>query len=316
MTVMDKRFYYSINVGKDNPAIIGKCFIFTGAIIGFWSVFAFLLAKGFITMSENALLALVSLFSGGLTLFLAWVFTLPIFKKAASSVKVQAKIIDVKDGQIRNSMNNTVQTTETYTPVVEYEFSGTTYQTELMSSSTFCPEIGTTFELNVSKKDPKKVVTNGNVVFSAIATFVFSCAAILIAIPGIRVLMGYSSGFSTSSNTVTGTADVGEFSIIGGGLALIFFLIGIGICASLKKKGSKKKLMETGIKKTGKIVHISVNENTIINGNNPVKLTCFVEGKNLEIKAKTPAGVTTFREGQLINIYFDPADNSRFYADL
>ena len=62
---MDKQFYYSINVGKDHPAIIGKCFIFTGAIIGFWSVFAFLLAKGFITMSENALIALVSLFSGG-----------------------------------------------------------------------------------------------------------------------------------------------------------------------------------------------------------------------------------------------------------
>ena len=95
-----------------------------------------------------------------------------------------------------------------------------------------------------------------------------------------------------------------------------WLLLGIIICVVTKKRHVKGKLKETGIKKTAIILDVKINENVEINGENPVKLTCSLDGQTFILKTKTQSQKCKYRMGNIIDIYFDPNNEKKYFADL
>lgn len=315
MKVMEKSAGYSIDVGKDNPYAAGIGFLVAGGIITLIMVFIVCMGLGIIQMSPEQGLTLVSLFSGGLTLAIILCFTLPIFHRASNAEKVTGKIVDVT--VITHTSNG--RRYSYYSPVVEYDYEGKHYKKELASSSTKEPEIGEEINLKVYTKNPNKVLNTKEVVFSAFMTVIFSAMALVFSIPGILNLTGNGNLMNwESAETSTNTAGGLELPalLIGFGLAFLFTLIGIIICVATKKKHGKAQLKETGIKKEYIITEISINTNVEINGENPVVVTCYSNGSSLTLKAKTSSRKFKFHEGDKIDIYFDPNNEKKFFADF
>ena len=318
MTVYEKNYSRSLSADTDNPYVVGGAFLAAGVIIGIVTLFAISVSTGILQLSERSVLAIVSIFSGVLTLGIVLCFTVPVFIKASNSEKVTGKIV----GENESPQFQPGQTGENYTSystVVEYDFEGVHYKRKLPSQSSVRPEIGSDIELIIYRKNPEKLITKGDVVLSVIFTIVFSIAAFLFALPGINALRGIS-GFEVTNTAVSGNPDAKDFAfifgLIGGGLALLFLLIGIGFLASENKKKGKLDLRTEGIKKTCMVLDVYVNENTYINGRNPVKITLSDEGKTFIAKTKAEPGCVKQKAGDKIDVYFDPNNEKNFYADL
>ena len=315
MKVLEKSAGYSISVGKDNPYVVGIGFLVAGGIMALILVFLVCLGLGIIQMTEDQVLTLVSLFSGGLTLALILCFTLPIFHRAANADKVPGKIVDIETYMHTNNGRRY----ESYSPVVEYDYEGQHYKKELASSSTKKPDIGGEINLKIYRKNPNKVIVTKEVVFSAFMTVVFSAMAVAFSIPGILNLTGNGSLMNwdtAESSTVGGGGIDGPAFLILLGFTILFTLIGIIICVITKKGKGKKNLIETGIKKEYMITEVSINTNVEINGENPVVITCFCEGSSLTLKTKTHSLKCKFHEGDKINVYFDPENEKKYAADF
>ena len=315
MKVLEKSAGYSISVGKDNPYVVGIGFLVAGGIMALILGFLVCLGLGIIQMTEDQVLTLVSLFSGGLTLALILCFTLPIFHRAANADKVPGKIVDIETYMHTNNGRRY----ESYSPVVEYDYEGQHYKRELDSSSTKRPEIGNEINLKLYRKNPNKIVTTKDVVFCAFMTVVFSVMGVIFAIPGILNLTGNGSLMNwdtAESSTVGGGGIDGPAFLILLGFTILFTLIGVIICVVVKKGKGKKNLIETGIKKEYLITGVSINTNVEINGENPVVITCYCEGSSLTLKTKTHSLKCKFHEGDKINVYFDPENEKKYAADF
>ena len=315
MKVYEKSAGYGISAGKDNPYVVGIGFLVAGGIMALILLFMVCLGLGIIQMTEEQVLTLVSLFSGGLTLALILCFTLPVFHRAANSDKVTGKIVNIEAyPHIYKGRSY-----ETYSPVVEYDYEGQHYKRELDSSSSKRPEIGNEINLKLYRKNPNKVVTTKDVVFCAFMTVVFSAMGVIIAIPGILNITGNGSLMNwdiDESSTVGGGGIEWTSFLILFGFTFLFTLIGVIICVVIKKKNGKEKLKETGIKKEYMITGVSINTNVEINGENPVVLTCYCEGNSLTLKTKTMFRKFKFHEGDKIDVYFDPQNEKKYFADF
>lgn len=312
MTVMEKSAGYSISVGKDNPYVVGIGFLVAGGIMALILVFLVCLGLGIIQMTEEQVLTLVSLFSGGLVLALILCFTLPIFHRAANADKVPGKIVDIETYMHTNNGRRY----ESYSPVVEYDYEGQHYKKELASASTKKPEIGNEINLKIYRKNPNKVIVTKEVVFSAFMTVVFSAMAVAFSIPGILNLTGNGSLMDLENAEPVEGGIEGPALFILLGFTILFTLIGVIICVVTKKKNGKERLKETGIKKEYMITEVSINTNVEINGENPVVVTCYCDGKSLTLKTKTSSRKFKFHEGDKIDIYFDPNNEKKFFADF
>ena len=303
MTIKQENYSYGISYGKDNPYIFGIACIIAGVALGLPMLFVVLIQQGIIHMSETAIVQAISLYAGGITVALALSMTLPKLVPASHAVKITGKIADFTTG----SSSRSGQTV--YSPVVEYEYEGQLYRAELSSWSSNQPVIGNPVSLRVNPKKPNKIVSKKEVVFCVIALVVFSAAGVLFGSLGF-IIKDWESQ-SSSSN-----ADAEFGFIIWGGFVAFWLLLGIIICLVTKKKHSKQTLKETGIKTSCMIVDVNVNENVEINGMNPAKLTCSADGKMYTIKTKVTPDKCEYRAGQTIDLYFDPNNDKRFYADI
>ena len=155
--------------------------------------------------------------------------------------------------------------------------------------------------------------------FCAFMTVVFSAMGVIFAIPGILNITGNGSLMNwdiDESTTVGGGGIDGPALFILLGFTILFTLIGVIICVVIKKKNGKEKLKEIGIKKEYMITGVSINTNVEINGENPVVVTCYCEGNSLTLKTKTMFRKFKFHEGDKIDVYFDPQNEKKFFADF
>ena len=73
--------------------------------------------------------------------------------------------------------------------------------------------------------------------------------------------------------------------------------------------------MENGIRKYCQIIEVDAKTNVEVNGQNPVKIICSVEGETITIK-RNLFWRNQYKVGDRIMVYFDPDNEKRFYADL
>ena len=303
MTIKQESYSYGISYGQDNPYIIGIACIIAGVALGLPMLFGLLIQQGIIQMSEEAIIKTISLYVGGITIALGLSMTLPKLVPAAHAVKITGKIADFTTGSSSRSGQ------ATYSPVVEYEYEGQLYKADLSSWSSKQPVIGNPVSLRVNPKKPGKVISAKEVVFCIIALLVLTAAGVLVGSLGF-VVKGWESQPSSSN------ADAGFGLIIWGGFVAFWLLLGIIICLVTKKKHSKQSLKKTGIKTSCMIIDVNVNENLFVNGMNPAKLTCSADGKMYTIKTKVTPEKCEYRAGNTIDLYFDPTNEKRFYADI
>ena len=238
--------------------------------------------------------------------------SLPIFHRAANADKVTGKIVDIETlSQTYRGRNY-----DSFSPVVEYDYEGQHYRRELSLSSPKRPELGNEINLRVYKKNPTKIVTAKEVVFSAFMTVIFSAMAVAFSIPGILTLTGNGNLINWDTSEPVESGIEWPALLIGFGFAFVFTLIGVIICLVIKKENGKERLKETGIKKEYLITDISINTNIEINGEYPVVLTCHRDGKALTLKTKTFFRKFKFHKGDKIDIYFDPNNEKKFVADF
>ena len=306
MTVMQKQASYGITYGKDNPYVFGIACIIAGVALAIPLLFVLCLHSGIIQMSSRGVAISISMYAGLLTIALILAMTIPKFKQAANAVKIQATVVDFKN--IINKHG------PVFYPIVKYEYNGQTYTIELDSWSSKQPNLGSEMQIRINPNKPDKIVTKGELIFSIFSLIIFTGAGIIFGSIGF-LIDGSTSQIDTESLN-SNSGDMGFFSLIWGGFIVFWLLLGIIICVVTKKRQGKQLLKETGIKTTSIIVDVRVNESVEINGENPVKLTCSADGKMYTIKTKVTPGKCQYRAGQTIDLYFDPNNSKRFFADI
>lgn len=306
MKLASKQASYGISYGQDNPYIFGIACIIVSVALALPLLFVLFLQSGIIQMSPKGVIITISMYVGVLTIALVLSMTIPKFKQAAKAVKISATVVDYK-----NIINNHGPV---YYPIVKYEYNGQTYTTQLDSWSSSQPIVESKMIIRINPKNPNKIVTKGEVIFSIFALIIFTGAGILFGSIGFIASESNTQVNIEPSNTNSGDMNIGL--IIWCSFIAFWLLLGIIICLVTKKRQGKQSLKETGIKTTGIIVDVNVNTSVEINGENPVKLTCSANGKMYTIKTKVTPGKCKYRAGQTIDLYFDPNNEKRFLADL
>ncbi|MCR4714934.1 MAG: DUF3592 domain-containing protein [Treponemataceae bacterium] len=306
MKIKEANYSYGISYGQDNPYIIGIACIIAAVALAIPFVFALCLSSGIIKMSPKGVIISISMYAGLLTIALILSMTIPKFRQAANAVKITGSVVNFKS--IINKYGHV------YYPIVKYEYNGQPYTIQLDSWSSSQPSIGSEIPIRVNPKKPHKLVTKGELVFSIIALVIFTCAGILFCSIGFM-----ANESNTQINTEALSTNSGDMSI---GLIIwisfiaFWLLLGIIICVVTRIRHGKHSLKETGIKTTCLIIDVNVNTSVEINGENPVKLTCSDKDKTFTVKAKASPGEYKYRTGNKIDIYFDPNNSKKFFADL
>lgn len=306
MKLASKHASYGISYGQDNPYIIGIACIIASVALALPLLFVLCLKYGIIQMSPKGVIITISMYAGVLTIALVLSMTIPKFKQAAKAVKMTGKVVDFKG--IINKHGHV------YYPIIEYEYNGQNYTVQLDSWSSSQPSVGSEMEIRINPKKPNKIVTKGELIFSIFALIIFTGAGILFGSIGFIASESNTQVNIEPSNTNSGDMKIGL--IIWCSFIVFWLLLGIIICIVTKKRQGKKSLKETGIKQSGIIVDVKVNESIEINGEYPVKLTCSADGRIYTIKTKTFSHKCKYRIGNTIDIYFDPNNEKKFLADL
>lgn len=317
-TVAGAAIYEEVASTRKNPYKTGIIFVVVGILIFVIGAVTSIFMVGIIKVPDWAFAAGVSIFSGLLTMAIVLCFTIPAIKQAMGSEKIEAKVIGYTEQTVSGRNGNM----RMYAPVVEYTYEGKTYSdVELSSLSSFKPKEGSTRRILVSTKDPTQVMLPRRVWFMVFASIMFTGAATIFAIPGIKMIQARDVQFS--DNVVvevkeTGTEDAKKFATLWfwglTGFALVFGGIGAGVCIHTKKKEEHKKFLESCIKKTVKVTNIEINEKVEINGLNPTKITCSDEyGKTYLYKTTSFRG--TYQIGEELEVYVDPEDSEKYYFD-
>ena len=306
MKVSQMQASYGISYGRDNPYIIGIGCIIASVALALPLLFVLCLQSGIIQMSPKGVIITISMYAGVLTIALILSMTIPKFKQAANAVKITGKIVDFKS--IINKHGHV------YYPIVEYDYNGQSYTVQLDSWSSSHPSVGSEMEIRINPKKPNRIVTKGEIVFCIFALIVFTGAGILFGSIGFIANESNTQINTESLNTNTGDMKIGL--IIWCSFIAFWLILGIIICVVTKKRHGKQSLKETGIKTSCTIVDVNINTAVEINGENPVKLTCSVNGKMYTVKTKTYFHKCKYCAGNKIDIYFDPNNEKKFLADL
>lgn len=302
MKLASKQASYGISYGQDNPYIFGIACIIVSVALALPVIFLLCLNTGIIQMSPQSVIITISMYAGVLTIGIVLSMTFPKFKQAAKAVKITGKVVDSKS--VINRYGHV------YYPIVEYEYNNQNYTIQLDSWSSSQPSVGFEMEIRIDPKKPNKIVTKGELVFSIFALIIFTGAGILFGSIGFLINASNSQMEAKSFN-------FDSFGLVIWCSFIVFWLLlGIIICIVTKKRQGKKSLKETGIKTTGTIVDVNVNTSVEINGENPVKLTCSVDGKMYTVKAKTFLQKCKYRAGDKLDFYFDPNNSKKYLVDL
>ena len=214
--------------------------------------------------------------------------------------KITARVIELLDNQ------------QEYASVVEYNYNGRDYTKQLASWSTLRPFVGSTVKLRINPQQPEKIASFGELIFSIFAVVIFSIGSIIFLVLGIKAP---SSNMEVTYNPSAYSSDNHIGLIIWIGFILVFLLIGIIYCIWVKNRSGNQTLMENGIRKYCQIIEVDAKTNVEVNGQNPVKIVCSVEGETITIK-RNLFWRNQYKVGDGIYVYFDPDNEKRFYADL
>lgn len=113
-------------------------------------------------------------------------------------------------------------------------------------------------------------------------------------------------------------AGVQSFAMI---FSLVFVAVGavVGVVPAVKLS-KRKKLKETGEQGTAIITNVDIDRSVRINKRHPYKAQCeFTDPVTGEKYLYSSEGVMSdirHLQGQLVTVYYDPADRSRYYVDL
>ena len=302
MKLASKQASYGISYGQDNPYIFGIACIIVSVALALPVIFLLCLNTGIIQMSPQSVIITISMYAGVLTIGIVLSMTFPKFKQAAKAVKITGKVVDSKS--VINRYGHV------YYPIVEYEYNNQNYTIQLDSWSSSQPSVGFEMEIRIDPKKPNKIVTKGELVFSIFALIIFTGAGILFGSIGFLINASNSQMEAKSFN-------FDSFGlVIWIGFIVFWLLLGIIICLVTKKRQGKQSLKETGIKQSGIIVDVKVNESIEINGEYPVKLTCSIDGTMYTVKARTFLHKCKYRAGATIDFYFDPNNSKKYLVDL
>lgn len=114
------------------------------------------------------------------------------------------------------------------------------------------------------------------------------------------------------------SAGMQSFAMI---LSLVFVAAGVGIGIVPAVKSSKrKKLRETGEQGTAMIVSVDLDRSVRINKRHPYKAQCEftdpVTGEKYLYSSESMMEDIRYLQGQLVTVYYNPADRSQYYVDL
>ncbi len=114
------------------------------------------------------------------------------------------------------------------------------------------------------------------------------------------------------------SAGVQGFAMI---FSLVFVVVGVAVgVVPAVKLSKRKKLKETGEQVTGIITDIILDRSVRINKRHPYKAQCeVVDPVTNEKYLYSSEGVMSdirHLQGQLVTVYYDPADRSKYYVDL
>ena len=302
--------YYGTQTSVKRP---GALLIGIGLVVALFTGVAVAMAAGVLEFSFRTMGLISGMVMIGIVIFI----TVPVFYKAKNSTKVIGTVVDFATGEITyRSSSGSLRRQAAYQMIVEYSLNGQKFSgIKLDATSTKMPEVGTPVNLLVSNNNPMSVMTPKMVRFNAIMAAVFFIVALIFVLIGIFA----ENGGGETHTIQPGTAEADEYilmaSLIGGGLAAIFIIIGLIVSIIRAAKQSSSALKTTGVKVTCKITDVNVNENMIINGEHPIRLTCAEpEGTQRLIKAKGSVG--DFTVGDEIDIFVNPQKPDKFYADM
>ena len=302
--------YYGIHKNVKHP---GALLIGIGLAVALFTGAAVAMAAGVLEFSFRTMGLISGMVMIGIVIFI----TVPVFYKAANSTKVIGTIVDFATGEITYTSSSGSRRRQTaYQMIVEYTLNGQKFSgIKLDATSTKMPEVGTPVNLLVSNSNPMSVMTPKMVRVSVFATVVFFIVALGFVLIGIVA----GNGGGQTQTIQPGTPEADEFilasSLIGGGLAALFIIIGLIVSIVRATKQSSSALKTTGVKVTCKITDVDVNENVILNGEHPIRVTCVEpEGTQRIIKARGNDG--DFAIGDEIDIFVNPQKPEKFFADM
>ncbi|MBR6199136.1 MAG: hypothetical protein IKQ61_02600 [Spirochaetales bacterium] len=257
-----------------------------------------------ITKKQLALCIIVTILSvfavfpiGFLLVFFSW--GLPTFIRAAHSDKVTGEIINIASNRME------------YSAIVEYEYGGQTYQSQLSSWSSVRPTINDTKTLRVDPRHPDSAISIGQVIFAAFALLVFTAGGILFCSLGFFIPLD-----NTAVSFKGDIKDVIIGLLIWGGFILFWLLLGIILLIRVKKRENKQSLRDVGIKQVCVIDNVSVNTSIEINGEHPVRLTLSGGGRTYTVKTKTSFKQCKYHDGDTVDVYIDPQNEKKYLADI
>lgn len=114
------------------------------------------------------------------------------------------------------------------------------------------------------------------------------------------------------------SAGMQSFAMI---FSLVFVAVGaaVGVVPAVKSS-KRKKLKETGEQGTAMITSVVLDRSVRINKRHPYKAQCEftdpVTGEKYLYSSEGVMSDISYLQGQLVTVYYDPADRSKYYVDL
>lgn len=137
----------------------------------------------------------------------------------------------------------------------------------------------------------------------------------------VFTLMGAVFAMIGLGTLISGNEDLLLFTIIFGGIGLVFFFVGLPfLLLAIKKRKQKLHLIETGAQATGIITDIEIDRSVRVNNRYQRKAHCKVvdeyTGAVYLYSSDSVAGNIDYLVGREVTVYYDPDDRSKYYVDL
>jgi hypothetical protein len=303
-------FYYGTKINVKRP---GALLIGIGLAVALLTGVSVAMATGTLNFSFRTIGLIAGMVMAGIVLFI----TVPVFSKAANSTKITGTIIDFETGEVTfRSSSGFRHRQAAYQMIVEYTLNGQKYSgIQIPATSTRKPEVGTPVTLLVSNNNPTDVMTPNMVRLNALITALFLIVSFGFVLIGIFA----ENGGGETQTIQPGTAEADEYvlmaSLVGGGMAALFIIIGLIVSIIRGKKLALQALKTSGVKVACKITDVYVNESVILNGVHPIRITC-VEPNGTQRIVKAKGGVGDFNVDGVIDIFVNPLKPEKFYGDI
>ena len=150
---------FKVETQSDNPYFKGIACIVAAVLLAlpliFWELYSFLSSKGLVYLTEKQILSILCFYAAFLFLAIPVAVVAPNFRRLGKTEKIKGKITNI----VSRPRQNNDAFAKGFSPVIEYEYNGQTFQKSMPFMRSKELEVGESLEIRIDRRNPEKAIT-------------------------------------------------------------------------------------------------------------------------------------------------------------